>query len=360
MQRLPDEIVSIIAKPADIHPTSMISVLDIEEATGVKTVESYKIFGCTNRGELKEKTRSIESDLNDFIDAIIELCCTLDELNRAKQIVLPHVKDWVKEYYDAESTLRWLSGRMQGGYEETSILDGVFEGFEILFQTLPPWSNRVLKYELGITLPDRVDRLFGHEKEGELTRWLEGWAEPIQNALERMDQEGLKYGEKKLRKMINKLESYHEQIELHRPFINRFAQRAPAGPTFFCVCTSCCFTASWPEMALGIQYFRHAETVKVGVPKVPLNGTSSRVKSLTTEERASTRRGSRRASARRGLRLPLPAYDPILGWERWGRVPVSTFAGAGVEEVLLVARRGPWMRPVLRDGGRRGRIGRLP
>ena len=223
MQRLPDEIISIIAKPADRHPTSMMSVLDIEKATGVKTAEAYEIFGCADRGELEEKMQSIESDLDDFIDAIIELRCTLYELNGARFDRID-LKDWEKEYLEAESSLRWLSGRIQAG-NAWFVLDGVFDGFDMLFRALPPWSNRVLKYELGITLPDRVDRLFGHEKEGELNVWLERWVEPIAEALERLDQEGLKHGEKKLRQMIQKLESYHEQIELHSSFIRRFVQR---------------------------------------------------------------------------------------------------------------------------------------
>ena len=60
MRTLPCDIVAKIAIPSDAHPRNMMSVLDVEEASGVDLTEAYRVFGCADRDSLQQKADQIE------------------------------------------------------------------------------------------------------------------------------------------------------------------------------------------------------------------------------------------------------------------------------------------------------------
>jgi hypothetical protein len=232
MDSLPSEIVAAIANPVDAHPKHMISVLDIEDASGVAVPEAYKVFGCATRAALVAKVATLEEALDCFFDALIDLLQNLNPGGIVEDLSCwPPV--WNNEDLDAESTLRWLAGKVWDdgdlmiNNEDESVWEDLWTRMEALFRSLPPWSNFVLKRELGIDLPDTaytVDRTFGGDKMTELDAWFEDW-KPITSALETMDVEALAAGAAKMEGMAANLSSYREQMQLHAEFVDRFVRR---------------------------------------------------------------------------------------------------------------------------------------
>ena len=233
MESLPSEIVAIIANPVDAHPKHMISVIDFEDASGITVPQAYSVFGCATRAELEAKVATLENALNGFFDALIDL---LQELNPGG--IMENIgcwpPSWKDEYLEAESTLRWLSGKVWDdgdlmiNNEDESVWEDLWSRMEALFRSLPPWSNYVLKRELGIDLPETahtVDRTFGGDKMNELDAWFEDWMQPITSALKTMDVQSLQAGTAKMDRMAAKLGSYREQMQLHAEFVQRFVRR---------------------------------------------------------------------------------------------------------------------------------------
>jgi hypothetical protein len=225
---LPVELVAIIASQVDAHPKHMISVIDFEDASGITVPQAYSVFGCSSRAELEAKVATLENALNGFFDALMEL---LQELHPGGIMedrgYWPAA--WKDEYLEAASTLRWLSGKVWDdgdlmiNDDDESVWEDLWTRMEALFRNLPPWSNYVLKRELGIDLP--VNRPFGADKKNELGAWFEDWMKPITSALETMDVQALQAGTAKMDRMAAKLGSYREQMQLHAEFVQRFVRR---------------------------------------------------------------------------------------------------------------------------------------
>ena len=233
MNSLPTEIIEIIANATDAHPKHMISVLDIEDASGVAIPEAYKVFGCSDRQALMEKVDTLEDALNGYFDA---LCQLHQDLHPGGSMTIPGwPPSWKEEYIAAESTLRWLVGKVWNedgdlmiNDSDESLWEDLWTRMEAMFRSLPPWSNHVLKCELGIDLPSTayiVDRTFGSDKMPELIAWFERFMKPIAEALETMDVQALEAATKQMERLEDKLGSYARQMQQHELFVARFVQR---------------------------------------------------------------------------------------------------------------------------------------
>lgn len=109
---------------------------------------------------------------------------------------------------------KWADGKpmIMMNNEAKSKWEDLDEEFQRFLRDLPPWSNKVLERELGITLPAHVDAKEGRDKMKELKEWYDAWAAPIGVALKKMEVDLLYAAASELNKMNARMRKYHKEM----------------------------------------------------------------------------------------------------------------------------------------------------